>query len=310
MVKEGISGCAAYLYPQSERMKPKKDRLFKARPNFIYAIISEALMLFVVGLLALVLLKGTAWMQQYRENIDILVEIKQEVSKGAIRQLLSRLESDPLVLPASIKFISKEEGAALLREDFGEDFSNLGLPNPLYDVVTFNLPSAYLNRDSLDRIRQELLQIPAVHDIYYQDIFLDQAFSNLQKIRNFTLVLSVLLLLLSYHLIYNTVRLALYANRLLIKNMEMVGASWSFISRPYLRKAAWYGLASSLLAIGGILLVQEAAAAYLDIADLAAPDLPIVALYGSMLLLGTGVSVLSTYRVVRRYLQLRMNDLY
>lgn len=291
-------------------MKPKKKETFKARPNYVYAIISEALILFVIGLLAAVLLKSTAWLQQYRENIDIMVEIEQDASQENIRKLLARLKADRRVLPESVSFISKEAGAELLRQDFGEDFTHLGFPNPLYDIITFNLPSALLRRDSLERIRQEFTQLPGVHDLYYQELFLDQAFSNLSRVREASLLLSVLLLFLAYHLIYNTFRLALYANRFLIKNMEMVGASWAHISRPFLGRALLYGLSSSLLAITGIVLLLEGSAKYLGVEELSRFDLPLLLLYAGILLLGTSIAVLSTYRVVRRYLQLRMDDLY
>lgn len=291
-------------------MKPKKKETFKARPNYVYAIISEALILFVIGLLAAVLLKSTAWLQQYRENIDIMVEIEQDASQENIRKLLARLKADQRVLPESVSFISKEAGAELLRQDFGEDFTHLGFPNPLYDIITFNLPSALLRRDSLERIRQEFTQLPGVHDLYYQELFLDQAFSNLSRVREASLLLSVLLLFLAYHLIYNTFRLALYANRFLIKNMEMVGASWAHISRPFLGRALLYGLSSSLLAITGIVLLLEGSAKYLGVEELSRFDLPLLLLYAGILLLGTSIAVLSTYRVVRRYLQLRMDDLY
>ena len=139
---------------------------------------------------------------------------------------------------------------------------------------------------------------------------MDQAFSNLSRIGEVSLLLSALLLFLAYHLVYNTFRLALYANRFLIKNMEMVGASWAHISRPFLRRALLYGLSSSLLAVVGIALLLEGSAMYLGIAALAGFDLPLLLLYTGILLLGTGIAVLSTYRVVRRYLKLRMDDLY
>jgi cell division transport system permease protein len=291
-------------------MKPKKRETFKARPNYVYAIISEALILFVIGLLAAVLLKSNEWLQQYRENIDIMVEIKQDAPRENIRNLIAILETHPQVLPRSVSFISKEAGAELLRQDFGEDFANLGLPNPLHDVITFNLPSEALRQDNLKQLRQEITQLPGVHDLFYQELFLDQAFSNLSRIGEVSLLLSALLLFLAYHLVYNTFRLALYANRFLIKNMEMVGASWAHISRPFLRRALLYGLSSSLLAVVGIALLLEGSAMYLGIAALAGFDLPLLLLYTGILLLGTGIAVLSTYRVVRRYLKLRMDDLY
>lgn len=290
-------------------MKPRQESKFRTKPNFLYATTSVALILFLISLMAMLLIQGDQWIRQYQENIDILVEVKQDAPKDSIRMLVSEISRLDFVLNASVAFVSKEEGAAMLEKDFGTDLSAFGLPNPLYDIITFNLPASYLNPDSLAQIRKKIKGMTLVHDLYYQDAMLDQILSNMEKVRRFGLLLSFFLLLMALHLIYNTYRLALYANRLLIKNMEMVGASWSFISRPFLIKSMVFGLLSSSLAVAGIAAINHFGGQYLGIQALLS-EFQFFALSGIIALLGTSLSVLSTWALVRRYLRMRMDDLY
>jgi cell division transport system permease protein len=209
-----------------------------------------------------------------------------------------------------VRFISREEGAEMMQEEFGEEFLKLDMANPLYDVVIFNVKSDFMESDSLQKVREEVLQFDFVSDVYYQQSVTDAIASNLKKVSFFVLGAGLFFIVVAVALILNTIRLALYSNRFLIKNMELVGASWDFISRPYLTRSLKHGLLSSFLACGVLALLL-----FLLFKD--APEfremifLPgIGVIFGGLMLLGVFICVGSTYFVVKKYLRMRVDDLY
>jgi cell division transport system permease protein len=180
----------------------------------------------------------------------------------------------------------------------------------LYDVFTFNVAASYLDADSLTQIRAVLLQQDAINDVYYQESLVDQLARNMQKISWILFGVSILFVILALSIIHNTIRLDLYANRFLIKTQELVGASWEFISRPYLRKALWHGFLSAVLAIVLLLILQFWFQQQLpEIRQLQHP-LAFTSLFFLLIILGMFINWVSTYFVVRKYLSLREEDLY
>jgi len=289
--------------------RPEKQAL-KTKPNYIYAIVSVALVLFLLGFFGLVLLQANSLVKLFKEQINLIVELEEGTSDDAITQLTTFLEEKSYIKPASINFISKEEGATMLREDFGEDFLKLDLPNPLYDVITFNVKAAYLRKDSLEIIRSDVMRHTYVSDMFYQESLVDDIIQNIEKIGYIALAVGLFLIIIAVALIHNTIRLALYANRFLIKNMELVGASWEFISRPYLLRSIKHGVLSAVLAIG--VLVGLLWWANYEFQELRTLDnsTSIIILFIGLAMAGVLISTLSTYYVVNRYLKMRVDDLY
>ncbi len=280
------------------------------RPNYVYAIISVALVLFLLGLFAIVVLQGQQMIRYFKEQIEIIVELKNDASPTDQKLVRSKLQSSDYLLENSIRFISREEGAAMMQKEFGEEFLQLDMPNPLYDVILFRVKADYLEPDSLIKIRQQLKELPIVSDVYYQEDVTAAIGRNLKSIAFGVLVVGVFCVLVAIALILNTIRLALYANRFLIKNMELVGASWSAISKPFLVKSFVHGLLSGVLAIGGIVVLG-----YFILND--SPELKeiiywpgIAWVFGAVLVAGAAISVVSTYWVVNKYLRMRVDDLY
>jgi cell division transport system permease protein len=282
----------------------------KTRPNYLYSILSVALVLFTLGFFALALMDARQLVQELKERVSIIVELKQDVAAEEARQLQKELESSPFIKPGSAEYTTKEQAAEFMREDFGDDFLKLGLPNPLYDVITFNVKAAYMASDSLRKIQASLRRHAAVADIYYQESLVNEIGENLRSVGLIALGALAFFIFVAVTLIHNTVRLALYANRFLIKNMELVGASWEFISRPYIRRGAWHGLLSGLLASAALM-------ATFTWLQTALPGLKglhtwgnFVAILLALCVLGLALNALSTYNVVRKYLKMRVDDLY
>lgn len=280
------------------------------RPNYIYAISSVALVLFLLGLFAIVVLQGQQMIRYFKEQIDIVVELKDGTTPTDQKVLRNKLSSSAFLLENSVRFISKEQGAAIMQKEFGEEFLQLDMPNPLYDVMLFHVKAEYLVSDSLNEVGTKLKELPFVSDLYYQEDVTEAIGRNLKNIAFGVLVVGIFCILVAIALILNTIRLALYANRFLIKNMELVGASWSTISRPFLSKSFLHGLMSGILAIIGLTVLG-----YLIIKD--SPDLidviywpGIFYVFGGILVAGAAISLLSTYYVVNKYLRMRVDDLY
>ena len=282
----------------------------RTKPNYFYAIISVALVLFLLGFFVLVVLQGQQVIKLSKEKVEIIVELKEDTAKDVREDLSARLAKTQYVKENSIKFISKEEGAELMRKEFGEEFILLDMPNPLYDVLTFNVRSQYMQPDSLSRIREVVRELNAVSDVFYQESIADEIINNIQKLSLIALGLGLFLLFVAFVLIHNTIRLALYANRFIIKNMELVGASWEFISRPYIFKSMWHGLISGIIAVAGLALVVFGMQTLL-------PELGQLNNFFAFALLGIGlvilgilISCISTWFVVNKYLKMRVDDLY
>lgn len=290
--------------------EPNGNMTGRPRPNYLYSIISVALVLFTLGFFALVVLNARQMVQGLKEKVNLIVELKPEAGEAEARQLEQRLAGSVFAKSGSVTYISKNEAADIMREDFGEDFLKLDLPNPLYDVITFNVKATYMNADSLQQIRAQLMEEPPVSDIFYQESLVDEISENISSISLVGLGILLFSVFIAATLIHNTVRLALYANRFLIKNMELVGASWEFISRPYLQRSAWHGALSGMLASAGLLALYYWFQHTIPGLNGAYNWPGFFALTLVLCVLGVAINTLSTYLVVRKYLKMRVDDLY
>lgn len=282
----------------------------RTKPNYLYSIVSVALVLFLLGFFGLIMLSAQSLITTFKEKVNIMVELIETASTEEIQELQTVINQAAFSKSGSIVYTNKEEAAQMMREDFGEDFLKLDLPNPLYDVITFNVKSSYLEKDSLENIKLQLKEYSAVGDVYYQESLVNQIAHNIRRIGLITLGIGVFFILVAITLIHNTIRLALYSNRLLIKNMQLVGASWEFISRPYINKSIFYGLLSSLIAIAALVFLFLWAKQSIPELSILGNIPGFVALFLSMVVLGVLINALSTYFVVKKYLKMRVDDLY
>lgn len=279
-------------------------------PNYLYAILSVTLVLFLLGFFALVVIQGQEIIKLAREKVEIIVELKEDTPEVIRKDLASRLGKTSYVKPNSIKFISKEDGADLMRKEFGEEFILLDMPNPLYDVLTFNVRANYMEADSLARIRSVVRELNAVSDVYYQESIANEIAKNMQNLGYIALGFGIFLLFVAFVLIHNTIRLALYANRFLIKNMELAGASWKFISRPYIIRSIWHGFISGLIAVVGLFLIILGTQSLIPEIEQVQQFSTFAALGIALIILGILISAFSTWFVVNKYLKMRVDEMF
>lgn len=288
----------------------QKTKFVKKRPNYLYVVISVALVLFLLGFFGAIVLQTQNLVDYFKEQVNIMIELENTTSEEARAKVQEELFAANYLKDSSIVYITKEEGAELLKEEFGADFLSLDMPNPLYDILTFNVKAAYLNKDSLAQIRVDLKRYPFVNDVFYQESLISELAQNIERLGYLALIISIFFILIAILLIHNTIRLALYANRFLIKNMQLVGASWSFISRPYLIRSIWYGALSALIAIAGLVLFYSLLRRDIYQISTFGNDWKNLILFLGLILIGVAITSLSTYYVVNKYLRMREDDLY
>jgi cell division transport system permease protein len=255
-------------------------------------------------------LQGQQVIKFAKEKVEIIVELKSGTAQKDIDKIKRKLSQEDFAKPGSVKYIAKEEGAKMMQEEFGEEFMKLDLANPLYDILTFNVKSVFLKASKLAKIRSNLKRNSFVNDVFYQESLVNAIAQNIEKLSYYGFGIAFFFILVAITLIHNTVKLSLFANRFLIKNMELVGASWEFISRPYLLRSFKHGFLSALIAIG--LLMILLVMAYTEIPELNEmnPTWNVLLMFIILVVLGVLLTTTSTWYVVKKYLKMRVDDLY
>ena len=271
-------------------------------------VISLSLVLFVVGLLFLILINAQRLSNYVKENIGFTIMLKEGANEIEIIKFQKVL--DAANFSKSSSFISKEQATIDLQKDLGEDFVSFLGYSPLLASIDVKLNAPYANTDSLTVIKEELRNSPAVHDIFYQGNLIDKLNSNVSRISFFLLSFCLLLFIIAFALINNTIRLSVYSKRFLIRTMQLVGATNSFIQKPFLIKGLYQGMYSSIFAIfmliGSIQLIQSETASILNITDLKIISLIFILIFISGFLL----SSISTFFAVRKFINQNENELY
>ncbi len=280
----------------------------KAKPSYIYAIIGISLVLFLLGTLGWLVLNGRTLTRVFKEDVQVEVILHDNTRDEMMLKLNAILEEQPFV--KKTKVITKEEAAEKFFSDGGEDFTELLDFNPLYSSIVLNLNAVYVNPQSLDEIRQFIMQSNIVRDVSYPNMIVDNMNDNFRKIGIILGVIAMLLFVVVVILIDNTVRLAMFSNRFLIKTMQMVGATRWFITRPFDRRAILNGLISGVIAMVGLWLVITMAERILPQLNILHDTTSIIVLMVSMIILGILISFVSTHRSVLKYLKMHVDDLY
>ncbi len=271
-------------------------------------VISLSLVLFIIGLLALILINTQRLTDYIKENVGFTIMLKQEITD--IDNIKFQKEIESADFTKNIKFITQQEATKKLQLELGEDFVQFLGYNPLLASIDVKLNAAYANPDSLKIITKKLNNHPDVFEAYYQEDLVEKLNDNLYRLSLFLFIFSLLLFFIAFVLINNTIRLSVYSKRLLIRTMKLVGATDVFIQKPFLIKSMYHGLYSSIFAvfmlIGTIKLIQKDTVKLLNIDDLKIVGIVLVLVFLSGLIL----SVFSTFFAVKKYIRLNENELY
>jgi cell division transport system permease protein len=272
-------------------------------------VISTTLALFVIGTFGIILSYSNQFEKRVRENITFKVYLKNSLSETQLRQLQQNIREKQFVAESekAIVFVSKDEA----EKDLGDvgDFKEILGDNPLKDMLEVRIDPAFHDSTSLNKVKAEMERISGVLEAVYEKDMMDDINENFTKISIVLLSISGVLLLTVVLLINNTLRLALFSQRFLIRSMQLVGAKQWFIQRPFLLRAAMYGMLAGIIA--SALLTGLTNYAYRRVENLTIlyDQQQYTALLGAIILLGAVIAVTSTYFAIRRYLHMTLDEL-
>lgn len=284
------------------------DASKKTKTIYISTIFSITLVLLSLGILGLILVHAKNLSNYVKENIVLNVIVDEGAKEADVLQFQKELNSNPAV--KQTQYVNKELAARNLTQDLGEDFVNFLGYNPLLSTVDIYLKADYANNKSIEALKASISKNPVVKEVIYQSSLIDMVNQNINTIGIIILGFGVILLVISIALINNTIRLAIYSQRFLIKSMQLVGATKNFIRKPFILVAILHGLIASLIAV--IILLGLLYYAQKEI-----PEIIILRNYTEfgivfLFLVGVGIFItaLSTTFAVSRYLRLKIYDLY
>ena len=275
----------------------------------IIAIISISLVLFLLGLIVSLSLFANNFSVYAKENLSFKVILDDSMSHEQIGQLQQTINSKTYV--KSIDYISKDDAAAQLKQELGQSPEELLGFNPLPAILEVKLNSNYANADSIALIEKNIRDISTnINDVQYHKDLIRLVNDNMQIVSLLIFGMAVLLLIISYALISNTIRLMIYSKRFLIHTMKLVGATNGFIIKPFIRSNIFSGIISALIAIGmiyGLLYYISS-----EVADISQwiNTYSMLIVFASILAFGIIISIVATWVAVSRYLKMNVNDMY
>ncbi|CAM4399426.1 cell division transport system permease protein [Pedobacter westerhofensis] len=284
------------------------DASKKTKTIYISTIFSITLVLLMLGVLGLILVHAKNLSNYVKENIVLNIIVDEGAKESDVLQFQKELNANPAV--KLTQYVNKELAARNLTQDLGEDFVNFLGYNPLLSTVDVYLKADYANNKSIDALKANISKNPVVKEVIYQSSLIDMVNQNINTIGLIVLGFAAILLVISIALINNTIRLAIFSQRFIIKSMQLVGATKNFIRKPYILVAMLHGLIASFIAV--IILLGLLFYAQKEI-----PEIVILRNYtefGIVLLFLVGVGIfitaISTTFAVNRYLRLKIYDLY
>ena len=296
------------FYVRKLMKKRKKDAGNRRGVQLVTLCISTAMVLVLLGLVVFSVQTSRNLSQWVKENLTVTVMLSDDVSVNGAKLLCRDLYHRPY--SRNIDYISKEQALKEQSEAMGSDPSEFLGVNPFPATLELQLHSDYANRDSLKWIARELQKNPKITDVAYQVDLMDSVNRNLTKVNLVLLALAVLLTFVSFSLINNTVRLSIYSRRFIIHTMKLVGASWGFIRKPFMKQALLVGVIAALIAIAVLGGCMYALYYYEPniISIITWRELTITAV--AVLLFGIIITAACSYISVNKFLRMSAGELY
>ena len=280
----------------------------RLRSSYFSVVLSIALVLFMTGILGLVLLKSNTVANDLKEEIAVTLFLKDDVEKTQIETLRESLMTEEFT--REIVFLSKEEAAKFYSKDLGEDFVSYLGTNPLKNSIDIYLKADFVAPEKVKEIADRFQENAFVFEVSYDSLLVNSLTTNIQKISFWLLVTCAFFGLIAILLINSSIRLSIYAKRFNIKTMQMVGATKSFIRRPFIWNSIRLGMIGAILALAGL-----AGAIYFI--DQKVSSLQLMTDYQTLSYIGGGVVLmaflitwLSTFLATQRFLNLQTDELY
>lgn len=288
--------------------QPGKASIKRGKPSYFMSILGVTLVLVLLGIIGWLVINATKLGDYFKESVEVRAELRGDLNPKDSTALMQYISEQPYV--KSIEFVTKAKAREIFLADGNKSWDGILDANPLPNSINFKVKQQYMNADSLSKIQADLQKQTYVSEVSYPKALVDNLNKNIRKISVILLAIALLLSTVVIALIDNTIRLAMFSNRFLIKTMQMVGATRMFIARPMNKKAVINGAISGVIAV---IIVS----CFIFIAQSVLPELKAIHDTGSMFLLffalivlGICITLFSTHRSVIKYLKMKLDDLY
>jgi cell division transport system permease protein len=280
----------------------------RGKPSYFMSILGVTLVLFLLGIIGWLIINANKLGQHFRENIEVNVFIRENLNPKDSLALVTYIASKPYV--REYIYTTKDMAKKKFMGDGGEDWDKVLKENPLPNSIDFKLKKEYVQIDTLANIKADLEKQSYVTEVKYQQALIDKLNRNIRRASIFLLLGAIIFALVVIILIDNTIRLAMFSNRFLIKTMQMVGATRWFIARPMNTRAIINGAISGVIAIIAVFLLIMLTENYIPEVRVLHDNTTLVLLFVVLIILGICITLFSTHRSVIKYLKMKLDDLY
>ncbi len=284
----------------------------RGKPSYIMSVIGVTLVLFLLGLVGWIIINTNKLGDILKNNVEVRAYLRGDLNIKDSADLMQQIASKPYI--KDYKFVNKEAAKAIFMQQDGaegnKDWEKILAFNPLPNAVFLHVQNLYVNLDSLKNIEADLKQNVYVSEVRYPEVAVSNLNQYIKRISMGMLIVAIIIAIAVIFLIDNTIRLAMFSNRFIIKTMQMVGATRWFIARPLNIRAIINGAISAVIAIVLVYLLVLLAQSYF-------PDLvklqdtgKLLLLFLILLIIGISINLISTYRSVLKYLRMKLDELY
>lgn len=280
----------------------------RLQSSYISVVVSIALVLFMMGVLGLVLLKSTKVANHFKEKVVMTLFLKDEVTDVQIKKFKASILKEAYT--NKVIYITKDAAAKAYKRDLGEDFLSFLGDNPLKNGIDIYLKADFVTPEKMSEIKKRFTKNKFIAEVNYDKSLIELLTKNIQKITFWLLVLSGFFAVIAMILINSSIRLSIYSKRFNIKTMQMVGATKSFIRKPFIWQSIKLGLAGAFIALLGLGIVIYNLNKYLPSLELLTDYNSLAYVSGGILFTALFITWLSTFFATQRFLNLQTNDLY
>ncbi|MBS1758748.1 MAG: hypothetical protein JST23_01395 [Bacteroidetes bacterium] len=285
-----------------------KASIKKGKPSYFMSVLGVTLVLFLLGIVGWLVINANKLGNYFKENVEVRAYLLPNINPKDSAALSNYIVSKPYV--KSMHYVTKQEAQKIYIQDGGEDWSKVLTENPLPDAIFIKLKPDYVQLDTLTAIQKDLESQTYVTDVKYPEALVGKLNKNIRIVSVVLLVLAIIISLVVIFLIDNTIRLAMFSNRFLIKTMQMVGATRKFISKPLNTRAVINGAISGVIAsvlLYIIIVILEGSIQWLKTIH---DSKLLFLLFFTLIILGIGITLFSTNRSIGKYLKMKLDDLY
>jgi len=276
--------------------------------SYFSVVISIALVLFLLGCLGLLVLNAKKVADHFKEQVVVTIYLNDSAKEVEVNQLEKSLAMAEYT--KSTEYVSKEAAAESMKAETGEDFMDFVGYNPLQNSIDVHLKADFVTTETLESITEELASKKFIEEIRYDNDLVELMNDNVKKITFWVLIISAIFTLIAVLLINSSIRLAVYSKRFIIKTMQMVGATKSFIRRPFILKSVQLGIIGAIVALIGMAVVLYYLNQTFPELELAKNPVLLGCLFIGVFLLGIFITWISTFIATQRFLNLKTDQLY